>query len=430
MAIHFIKSIALFGLIVLSIAACTDSDEYLFNDQSIEKIKVSAAVTTAFDSNDEKSKTDTIQPGDSLIFLSTVYPSKSIRNRQYLWTIDGKLFANEFSFKKSIDIPGEHEIAFIFVDFFGDTLSDTLHITVASSPNLDPENFIPANGTQNIASDTAINFAWNASDPDSLWGIYSRFVLKNNNQDILVDTLLYQANYTYFKKLEPLQKYTWTVNVYNEFNQKSNETISSSFFTDGINGESAVAGAIGTSSDLGLYTFRIALLDSLQDTIKTYLSSKSQSAHFYFKPLTNDTYSLVASIDDAPDFRPQTIIFKTVANQVLELDSITLLDEVPPRIKSVSGSDTIDIQDTLRFILTDFGGNIPSSRISISYEKNRITKFTFSNDTLYIPFDKQASLQNWSYKLITLIAHDASNNPTRKTFYLRPNVTFPEVFSE
>ena len=430
MAIHFIKSIALFGLIVLSITACTDSDEYLFNDQAIEKIFVSAAVTNAFDGDNLKSKTDTIQPGDSLIFLSTVYPSKSIRNRQYFWTIDGKLFANEFSFKKNIDIPGEHEIAFIFVDFFGDTLSDTVNITVASPPNLDPEHFIPVDGTQNLASDSALNFAWNASDPDSLWNIYSHFVLKNSNQDILVDTLLQQANYTYFNKLDPLQKYTWTVNVYNEFNLKSNETITSSFFTNGINGENAVAGTIGTSSDYGLYKFKVILLDSLQDTIKTYLSPKSQSAHFYFKPLTSGRYNIVASIEDAPDFKPQTIKFYANSSQVLELDSITLMDETPAKINSLSGSDTIAIQDTLRFIITDFGGNIPSSRISVTYEKNRINSFRLSNDTLYIPFEKQAALQNWSYKLITLIVHDASYNPTRKTFYLRPNVTFPEVFSE
>ena len=115
---------------------------------------------------------------------------------------------------------------------------------------------------------------------------------------------------------------------------------------------------------------------------------------------------------------------------MLELDSITLMDETPAKINSLSGSDTIAIQDTLRFIITDFGGNIPSSRISVTYEKNRINSFRLSNDTLYIPFEKQAALQNWSYKLITLIVHDASYNPTRKTFYLRPNVTFPEVFSE
>ena len=373
MAIHFIKSIALFSLIVLSVAACTDSDEYLFNDQSIEKIAVSAVVTTAFDS---------------------------------------------------------HEVVFVLITYFGDTLSDTLHITVASPPNLDTENFIPATGTQNFAPDTAINFAWNASDPDSLWNIYSRFVLKNSEQDILVDTILHQSNYTSFKKLEPLQKYTWSVSVFNEFYLKSAETITSSFFTDGINGECSVTGTIGTSSDQGLYAFKVVLLDSLQDTIKTYLSPKSQSAHFSFKPLKNDRYSLVYSVEGAPDFTPQTIVFKPIANQVLELDSITLLDETSPKIQSISGSDTIAIQDTLRFIVTDFGGNIPASRISVSYENNHITPITLSNDTLYVPFKKQASLQNWSHKLITLVVHDASNNPARKTFYLRPNVTLPEVFSE
>jgi hypothetical protein len=39
-------------------------------------------------------------------------------------------------------------------------------------------------------------------------------------------------------------------------------------------------------------------------------------------------------------------------------------------------------------------------------------------------------MQSWSYKPITVVVFDASYNRNKRTFYLRPNATFPEVFSE
>ena len=427
---HVSKWTIILGLFALWFSACTDSDSYLFNNQITEEIQVSAYVTSSFETDAEKSKTDTIQPQDSLIFLTTVQPSKSIRNKQYFWTLDGMPFANEYSFKKNIDIPGEHKVAFVFVDFFGDTLSDTLSITVASPPLLDTEHFIPAAGTQNIAPDTAINFAWNAADPDSLWDVFFHFVLLDSEQDTLADTILQKAYFTNLKKLEPLQKYTWTVSAFNEFNQKSSETLTSSFFTNGFNGENAVAGTIGTSSDQGFYKFNIVLLDSLQDTLKTFVSTESQSTHFSFKPLAKGKYSIRVSIDQASDFIPQTIPFELNASQILELDSITLLDATSPKIQSLTGSDSLDISDTLRFIVSDNGGEISPSRIKIQFENENITTFTWSNDTLYVPFEKEASAQTWSYKLIRLSVFDASYNQAKKIFYLCPNTAFWEVFDD
>ena len=230
------KVFALFGIFMVLIA-CTNSDDYLFNNRDSQEIEVSAVITTSFDNDSEKKKTDTIQPGDSLIFLTTVYPSKSIRNKQYYWTIDGFNFASEYSFKKSIIDPGVHKIAFVFVDFFGDTLSDTLTVTVASPPIIDTENFIPATATQQIDPDSVIRFAWNSYDPDSLWDVSFRFVLQDNDKDTLIDTLLKQSYFTSRKKLSPLQKYTWTVTAFNEFNLQSKDFLKASFFTSSRKGE-------------------------------------------------------------------------------------------------------------------------------------------------------------------------------------------------
>ena len=424
------KRLAALGLLILALAACTDSGDYLFNDQGNQEISVFAITTASFDEDAKKSKSDTIQPGDSLIFWTTVYPSKSIRSRQYFWTLDGSPFASEYSFKKSIDIPGIHKVAFVFVDYFGDTLSDTLTITVATPPIIDIEHFIPANGTQNIAPDTAINFAWNAIDPDSLWSLSSHFILKNSEKKVLVDTILQQAHFTYLKGLSPLQKYTWSVTAYNEFNQRSNETLTSTFFTNGINDESAISGTIKTSAGQGTFNYRFTLLNEYQDTVKTIDVSGANATDFNISPLPEGSYTLIAWTEKESDFTAEEISVNLNANQVLAMDSIILYDYQPPRIKTPSNRDTIRIADTLLFLIEDLGGDLSESKINIRFENETIEDFKLSNDSLYVPFTKYASVQSWSYKLITISATDASYNKGRKTFYLRPNTTLPEVFSE
>ena len=403
------KPAALFGILILALLACTNSDEYLFNDQGSQEIEISAVVTRSFDSDAHKTKADTIQPGDSLIFLTSVSPSKSIRNKQYYWTIDGGNFASEYSFQKSINDPGIHKVAFVFVDFFGDTLSDTLTITIATS---------------------AIHFAWNSYDPDSLWDLSFRFTLQDSDKDTIVDTLLHQAYFKYSKKLSSLQKYTWTVKAYNEFNQKSNETLTASFYTKGRKGEGAVSGTLQTSSSLKEQDFKVILLDSLQEPLDTLQLTGKPSADFNIQPLAKGIYSVAISVDNASDFKSDTIRFKLEANQVSQLDTITLVDEIPPRIQSISDSDTLDISDTLRFIVFDQGGPLSSSKINISYENRNLQDFTLSKDTLYVPFNKEASAQNWTTKFITVSVTDPSLNTAKHIFYLRPNSTLPEVFSE
>lgn len=423
------KSVALLGIFAI-LLACSSSDDYLFDSQDSRLIEVSAVLTRSFDSDAIKSKADTIQPGDSLIFLTTVSPSKSIRNRQYFWTMDGANFASEYSFKKNINEPGIHKIAFIFVDFFGDTLSDTLTVTVASPPIMDTEKFIPTVGTQNIDPDSAIRFAWNFDDPDSLWDISFRFILQDSGKDTLIDTLLDQSSFTCHKKLSPMLKYTWTVSAYNEFGQRSKEALTSSFFTDGKSGQNAVAGTISIYSDQKNYNFNVTLQDSAKAPLASFQISGNPSADFNIHPLDKGKYCLIVSVDSADDFKPDTLHFNLSADQVLELDSIILQDKIPPIIQSLDGSDTLDYSDTLHFIVYDHGGPIPTTKINVYFEGDYVPDFTLSNDTLRVPFAKESSGQNWASKMIFVGAVDQSNNKVWKTFYLRPNATLPEVFSD
>jgi hypothetical protein len=413
---------------LLLLWACSNSDQYLIDSQDIQEIEVSAYITNSFENEAEKRRSDTIQPGDSLIFISDILPSKSIRNLTYYWTIDGDLFANEYSFKKDIETPGVHQIAFVFVDFLGDTLSDTLSISVASPPELDTEHFIPASKTQNINSDNALYFAWNANDPDSMWKLSYRFTLKDTNDTLLVDTILDQAYFAYYNGLKPLQKYTWTVTAFNEVLLKSEADIVADFYTNGRSNENAILGIVRTNSEENLYDYTVTLLDSSMNSIYTTRISKNEKPSFSIAPLPAGSYRLAATVLDRYEFIPDTIQLHLSVGQIYELDTISLMDFTPPTIRSISAKDTIDISETLKFIIYDFGSGVSTVKTSVYFDNKQIDDVIQKGDTLFVPFKEFSNIKTWTYKFLSITATDYSNNKAKKNFYLRPNSSLPEVF--
>ncbi|MDD5941386.1 hypothetical protein [Fibrobacter sp.] len=416
----------LLGLVVLAFGACSDSDRYVFDSSEPgEPISVKALLTTSFDSSVAKVKSDTIRPGDSLIFLTEVYPSKSIGHKRYFWLLDGNPFANEFSFRNTILELGIHEVVFVFVDSFGDTLSDTLSVTVANSPALDDSLFIPACGTQSIEPDSSLSFAWNSTASDSISKISYHFVIWKSTGELMVDTLLNQANFIYRNGFTPLHKYYWSVSAENQFHQKSERTIEGYFYVKGASRENAVMGHLMTNSDRDTFTYQLLLQDSNMVPLKEI---KSDSTDFSLAPLAEGSYSLRVSIPGHPDFSPILSRFSLHGEQVLELDTIRLHDNKPPAITSPLGSDTIAIADTLRFAVYDAGSGISESMISVFFENRYVQDFSLSDNLLKIPFDKD--IRSWTYRIITITAIDFSGNRISKNFYLKPNTTLPEVFGE
>lgn len=416
-------------LVLFFACACTDSDQFLFNEtENTEFIKVEATVTTSFDSTASRSKADTIKPGDSLIFLTNVIPSKSIRNQEYFWTLDGKLFSNEFSVKSTIKAPGIHDVEFVFVDFFGDTLKDSLTITVASPPQLDNVNYIPASLTQGIRQNDFLRFVWRAYDPDSMWNLHSRFTLQEEYSDsLLVDTLLDSPQFIYTGHLKTLQKYTWQVSVQNQFGQAAEQQLEGIFYTTGIDGENALCGKLETSTRENDFTFQVLLTDSAQQTLYKK-KFKSSDSHFSIKPLPEGSYTLYTLVEDYPDFKPDTLDITLRGGTVREIPSITFYDSIPPTIESLTSSDTLDIADTLHFKVYDGGGTLQLSKIRAMLDSHTLTGLSLSHDTLAIPLDPSALY--WSYRIIAITLADNSENKTQRKFYLRPNATLPEVFSE
>ena len=422
---HSIKAF----LAALSLWACTDSDQYLYEGE-LQEVQVSACLTTSFDDTNRQIKSDTIRPGDSLIFLSNVYPSKSIRSQNYFWQLDGKNFASEYSFRSTIGDPGTHEVAFVFVDFFGDTLSDTLTITVANQPILDNENYIPAEGTQNISPKEPLTFAWNASDPDNLWQLHHRFVLQDasNPQEILADTILDHANFVYHGHFSSLKKYTWSVTTFNELNQRSDKSISSHFFVKGNPGENSITGKVKTTADQEIFPFHIVVMDSSQNILRDTVVNSSEKAVFSFAPLPPGKYLPQTSIDDHLDFEPRLDEFTLQGDQVLELDSIILVDIIPPSILSTTFKDSLPLQSNLKFLVFDEGGPLSVSKITVKLDGIPVQGYTYLNDTLFVPLNADQS--SWTYKILTISAGDCSDNRNSKAFYIKPNSRLQEVFGE
>ena len=422
--------IVLFLIVLAAFVACTDSDKYLYNAEP-ESISVSAYMTRSFDSTATQGRADTISPGDSIIFLSTILPSKSIWNRKYYWTVDGAPFANEYNFKSTVTEPGIHKIAFVFIDYFGDTLSDTLSLSVASPPELDEDHFIPAAGTQQIDPNQFVHFAWNAYDPDDTWDLYYHFVLQEKNCTnpdsckVLVDTILTQPTFSYLNGFSPLKEYGWTVSAYNEMEQAAAQKISSNFYVKGHNNESAIFGKIKTNSYAKQPTVLITLTDLQQDTCKTL---KTDESFFSISPLPQGKYTLYISTPDAPDFKGDSVNISLQENQIVSLDSLLLQDFKGPIITVLSNRDSLYPLDTLLFHIYDNGSGLNENKILVYLDGKSVTSSSLSNDTLMVIADIPEG--TWTAKFIVIEAYDMSGNRSRRAFYIRPKTNLGGVYSE
>ena len=151
------RFLILAAFLALTFLACTNSDDALYDESSNSSISISAKLLLEKDSISRQGKADTVRPGDTLTFIADIEPSRSIRIQRYYWTLDGDKWASEFSFRSNISEPGHHEVVFVLVDYFGDTLTDTLHVWVGNLPILDEKAFIPHPGTQQIPTESGIS---------------------------------------------------------------------------------------------------------------------------------------------------------------------------------------------------------------------------------------------------------------------------------
>lgn len=422
----------LFAIPLAFLGACTDSDNLIFNEDDATAITVNVYMAKSFDSTAAKVKNDTIVHGDSLLFIANVTPSKSIRIRDSYWLLDNKFFASEFNVHDAISLPGAHEVVFVLITYFGDTLSDTLRLWVSSPPILDNKKFIPADESQNIPPLENIQFAWSAYDLDSLCSLHYHFVLTNildeqDGEPDLIDTIVNTPYFNMDKKLKPLSFYRWSVQAYNEYKIPSTSTITSTFATSGVDDEGGIAGNLKISSENLFADIDLIVLDSDKDPlgIKTVLKKKPTTSLFEIHPIPPGTYYITAQCKKGADYVADTVKATVRPGQVTSIGSINMKDNTPPTIKSISGNDTLDFADTLKFIITDNSVEDVISNTVVYIGNRKVTQYIYEGNKLIVP-TTDADL-SWIPQFVSVLATDGSGNSISKTFIIRPSVFWFET---
>lgn len=407
--------------IATTLIGCTNSDDYLFDESEATFIEVSTEIATSFDTNSVRTKSDTLLPTDTVIFIANILPTKSIKIKHYYWTLDGEHFSYDFSFRSAIEKPGEHDLAFILETLFGDTLSDTLHIWVSRPPVMVTDKFIPAPGAQELNSVGGISFAWEAYDPDSIAKLRYHFVI-----DSVIDTIVSEPYFTYWKSLPALHHYNWRVQAINEYGMVSKQEINGNFFTAGVKGESGISGHIKFSAkESGLYDFTLGTTFTILDTNGTIVRKDSVSGKsretpgFTIAPIEAGTYRIIRETPDFPDFSADTLKIRLTQNQVLLLDTLTIQDTIPPRITSIeSEGDTLTYADTLKFIVNDGGSPSLQKSTSVYLESTSLGNWDFSGDTLSVILPETA--RTWNTRQLGIVVTDASRNKAIRNFVIEP----------
>ncbi len=410
-------------IVSLFIFACTNSDDYLYNENDVNEVTISAQMALDIDSISIQIKADTVQLGDTIIFIAEVKPSKSIRLQHYYWTLDGEHFASEFSFRRAITKPGHHKVALVLIDYFGDTLSDTLQIWVTKPPLLNENVFIPANGSQGLPTQGGISFAWNAYDPDSIYKVHNHFTLTDFRGDILVDTIVPGNVFTYNEPLQPLKRYDWQVSAINELGMPSNDSLSGHFFTQGVLGESGITGSVQIKE---LDRFFWSCLLSIYDTTGQLLQTDTinhRSARitpFLVSPVKAGNYQISISLLNHPHYQSNLKKISLRENEIKDIGNITLIDTIKPSIDLIGAhnGDTIDFADTLFFTYDSLEDKYSYYRTA--QIDGQTIDIKIKDNQLYTVIPR--SFQSFRHTLLTVTAKDRSNNETVRNYYIRPSL--------
>ena len=406
--------------------SCFNSDEHIFDEANASDIKVKASLARSITDIESNVKADTFHVSDTIYFLTTIIPNKIINVQNYYWLMDGKICSSEYNFKKQITVPGHHKFTFVLKDHFGDEHYDSLDVWIGDTPVLNDTAFIPAEGTQAIDPYETIYFTWKAKTEGINLGHYYHFTLSeqdfanSKSKFIAIDTILSEPHYTYHNKLNPLKKYNWTVQAYNEYNFASAEKIESFFYTKGILGD----GSLQATMNIGKAS-TVPVQLTLQDK-----SEESKQFHYKFDITSSNNeisldaipkgkYQLSLS-SDYPDFG--TIEKEISINDgfVTILKELKIIDSIAPTIISLDGHDTLDFADTLKFIIKDRGGKITSQKTSVHLESDHIFDKTYRDSVLTVVL--KDTDKSWAYRILTISAIDESQNIKTKSFYIAPSI--------
>ena len=467
------------------LVACSDSDQYLYDEEDSVALQIHAEMTRTYEIESAESwddqypcidnctpqpkpsrvRADTVTFKDTLIFIGEITPNRQAHYREYYWTLDGEDFSNDMNFRKPVTKPGYHEICFVVTDHYGDTLRDTLRLWVSNPPVIESQGLIPAIGSQGLSPKEGITFAWHGYDPDSISKVYYKFEIQeprgirytddrnpklytvsHSILDTLIDTpyFTYWDNPNFYHQLENLKFYTWSVRAVNEFGLESDSLIQGNFFTKGIRNEGGIQTFIRFSNE-SLYDryyssnhgkIHLDIQDSLSNLVVEHEIGLDTN-QFVVSPLKPGKYKIIASLPKLTDFVPDTADATVLPGEIAIADTLRLLDTIPPSSKYLTPEgllqdiDTLDFKDTLRFYFEEYGGNFYQNILwngqelrGGSYYREHFFNEDRTADTVFLMLPK--SYRSWTYQLLSISAYDYSGNLNSKTYVIRPSFERPE----
>ena len=455
---------ASFLISLFLLSGCSDSDQYLYDGDDAIDLQIHAEMVVSYEIDSAHVRADTVSSRDTMIFMGEINPDRQAHYREYYWTLDGKDFSSDMNFMKSVTKAGYHEICFVVIDFYGDTLRDTLQLLVTNPPIIEPQGFIPAIGSQGLSPKEGITFAWHGYDPDSISKVYYRFEIREPRglaytYDIhqnfytasysILDTLIETPYFTYwdnpgfYHRLENLKFYTWEVRAVNEFGLESDTVVQGNFFTKGNRNEGGIQAFIRFSNE-SLYDsysrngkIHLDILDSLSNPV-VEREMGLDTNQVVVSPLKPGKYRIIASLPKLTDFSPDTAEVVILPGEIAIADTLRLLDTIPPSNKYLTPEgllqdiDTLDFKDTLRFYFDEYGGNFYQNVFwngqelrSATYYREHFFNEDRTKDTLFIMLPK--SYKSWTYQLLSINAYDYSGNLNSKTYVIRPSLERPEL---
>lgn len=411
--------------IVWLFQSCFDSDDHIFDEADATDIKIDATLARSASPILNSVKADTFNINDTIYFQTMVVPNKIIRVQDYHWLMNGQYCSSEYNFKKQIEEPGYYKFTFVLKDYFGDMHYDSLEVWIADKPVLNDTLFIPAAGTQAIDPYESIYFSWEAATKGIHLAHRFRFTLSEEefaNSDSKfkdIDTIISEPHFIFHNELNPLKKYNWTVQAFNEYNFESSEKIESFFFTKGLPGEGSLQATIKTSQPSSI-PVQLSLQDKEnEDKTFKYSFSISQSKNrISLGAIPAGKYKLTMR-SDYSDFGTIKKDITIHDGFVTVLDNIKLVDSIAPSIESVLKLDTLDFSDTLQFIITDKGSLLNTQSIVVNLESDLITDRYYKDSILTVVL--KDTDKSWAYRILTISATDGSNNKKTKSFYITPS---------
>ena len=304
--------LAAFLISLFLLSGCSDSDQYLYDNDDAIALQIHAEMVVSYEIDSAHVRADTVSSRDTMIFIGEINPDRQAHYREYYWTLDGKDFSSDMNFMKSVTKAGHHEICFVVIDFYGDTLRDTLQLLVTNPPIVEPQGFIPAIGSQGLSPKEGITFAWHGFDPDSISKVYYRFEIR-----------------------EP-KGLAYTYDIHQRLYTSSNSILDTlvdvqgNFFTKGNRNEGGIQAFIRFSNE-SLYDsysrngkIHLDILDSLSNPV-VEREMGLDTNQVVVSPLKPGKYRIIASLPKLTDFSPDTAEVVILPGEIAIADTLPLV---------------------------------------------------------------------------------------------------------